>query len=341
MTWIVLTILLMIVGTVGFGLLVYARAMARAQAEALAAVPDQAREREARYRIGLEDRPVGAVRLVGWGLLGGSVFVWLLVTGFAMLHNVGQREVAIVYNFSGTISGKRDPGTVVIKPWEHIKKENVGIQHNEWAFGEGNSAVSADQQPVYARLAVNYNIDGANVVDLYKRVGAAWKTIIVDSRVPQVFKEVTSAMATPSITGQREKLRSNTREKLQAELAPYDIQVVDVFITNLGFSDSYTASIEAKQKQVQDALRAQAKVSEVEAQARQKVAAAKGDADANVARARGEATANRLRQRSLTPLLVQLQAIETLNPNVQTIVCPPNAVCIPNSPVVPNPGGAP
>jgi prohibitin 2 len=162
-------------------------------------------------------------------------------------------------------------------------------------------------------------------------VGQAWKSIIVDARVPQVFKEVTATYQTQEITAQREQLREKTRTRLALELAPYDIKVVDVFVTNLGFSQVYTDSIEAKQKQVQDAQRAQARVAQVEAEARQKVAAAEGEAKANVARARGESTANRLRQRSLTPLLIQQQAIEKLNPNVQVIICPPQTVCVPNS----------
>lgn len=263
--------------------------------------------------------------------------LYLGISGLLMLHTVGQRQVAIVYNFSGTIAGKKDPGVVTTWPWQHVKKENVGILHDEWVFGADNSAVSKDQQEIFALLSVNYQIDSENVVDLYERVGPAWKTIIIDSRVPQVFKEVTSTFPTPAITERREELRELTRKRLTDELALYDIKVVDVFIKNLGFSDLYSKSIEEKQKQVQDALRAEAKVKESQAIAKQKVAEAEGEAKANVARARGEATANRLRQRSLTPLLVQLEAINKLNPSVQTIICPPGTVCIPNTGAFPTP----
>ena len=112
-----------------------------------------------------------------------------------------------------------------------------------------------------------------------------------------------------------------------------------MFVTNLGFSQVYTDSIEAKQKQVQDAQRAQARVAQVEAEARQKVAEAEGEAKSNVARARGEAQANRLRRQSLTPALIQWEAIQKLNPNVAIIVCPPQTVCVPNSGIVPVQGG--
>lgn len=265
------------------------------------------------------------------------IALWVLMTGFFMVKTVGEREVGIVYNFTGTIAGKRDKGWVVISPWQHMEKENIAIQHEEFIFGKDNSAVSKDQQDIFAHLAVNYSIDSENVLDLYRRVGPSWKTTIIESRVPQVFKEVTSTFQTPDITERREDLRKQTRERLTAELKPYDIKVIDVFITNLGFSQQYSQAIEEKQQQVQDALRAEAKVKQIEAEAKQKIAQAEGEAQSNVARAAGDAKANRLRQRSLTPLLVQWEAIQKLNPNVEIIICPPRSVCIPNSTVVPEP----
>lgn len=321
MTWITLTVIFTLIFWTGVGLWMYGRKRTH-MAEAGDIAADDAMPPE----LGL------AVCVV-------AVALWLIISGFFMIHTVGQREVAIVYNFSGTIAGKKDPGIVTTWPFQHVRKENVGIQHTEFSFDQNNAAVSKDQQKIFARLAVNYQIDSQNVVDLYKRVGPSWKNIIIEARVPQVFKEVTSTYQTPQLTVSREQLRKQTRQKLTKELAPYDIDVVDVFITNLGFSEQYSQAIEEKQKQVQDAQRAQAKVAQVQAEAAQKIAQAKGEATANVERARGEATANRLRQRSLTPLLVKQQAIEKLNPNVQVIICPPQSVCIPNTGAFPVPGG--
>lgn len=315
MGWIILTVLLGIVFWVAFGSYFYAKTAERTN--------------ENNYKNYEGQKYFSAAAAVI------TAVIWVFATGFFMVHTIGERQVGIVYNFSGTIAGKKDKGIVTTMPWQHVKKENIGIQHDEWDFDKNNSAVSKDQQKIFALLSVNYQIDNENVVDLYRRVGQSWKTIIIDARVPQVFKEVTATYTTPSITENRERLRIDTKNRLAEELAPYDIKVVDVFVKNLGFSETYSNAIEEKQKQVQDAQRAEAKVKQVEAEARQKIALAEGDAKANIARARGEATANRLRQRSLTKLLIQQQAIEKLNPNVDVIVCPPGSVCIPNSGIVP------
>lgn len=276
-------------------------------------------------------------KMIGYGVAVGAAVIWFGISLALTFHTVGQREVAIVYNFSGTISGKKDAGVVNTFPWQHIKKENIGIQHEEFDLDQTNSAVSKDQQPIFARLFLNYQIEPAHVVDLYKTVGPGWKAILLDARVLQDFKEITATFTTPEITANREQLRIQTKKRLQEELDPYDIRVVDVFVKNIGFSQSYTDAIERKQKQVQDALTAQAKVQQVKAEADQVAAQAQGEARASIARARGEATANRLKSRSITTKIIQQNAIDKLNPNVQVIVCPPASVCIPNSGIVPQP----
>ena len=138
MTWIILTVLL---GLVFWGGIVWWVVTRPATTET-------------------EARPAGASsRLIPLAASGTAAFLWVALSAGMSLHTVGQRQVAIVYNFSGTIAGKRDPGVVTTAPWQHVKKENVGIQHDEWAFDSNNAAVSIDQQKITALLSVNYQID--------------------------------------------------------------------------------------------------------------------------------------------------------------------------------------
>ena len=119
---------------------------------------------------------------VGLPVLAGVV--WVVMSFFMSLHTVGQRQVGIVYSLSGTVQGKKDPGVVFTAPWQHIKKEHVGLQRIDFDFGPDNSAVSQDQQDIYAHLAVNLSVEPNDVLHLYKTVGSAWKKIVVEPRVP-------------------------------------------------------------------------------------------------------------------------------------------------------------
>jgi regulator of protease activity HflC (stomatin/prohibitin superfamily) len=256
--------------------------------------------------------PAGRSRTSGYAVAGGSVLVWLVLTFFLSIHTVGQREVGIVYNFSGTISGKKSPGVVMTAPWQHIKTEDVAIQKDVFSFEGSNSAVSKDQQPITATLVVNYQVEPENVINLYKRVGPQWKDVLLDGRVPQDFKETTAQFTSPQITLNRPALRKITLGRLRRELSAYDIRVVDVFVNNVGYSQAYTNAIEAKQVQVQAALQAQAKVAQAKAEAQQAIE-----------QARGEAQAIALRGRALrnNPEVLRLEAIDKLNPNAQVVIC--------------------
>lgn len=251
-------------------------------------------------------------RLSGLMLSGGAILAWAILSIFMSLHTVGQREVGIVYNFSGTISGKKSPGVVLTAPWQTIKKENVAIQKEVFEFVGNDAAVSRDQQPISATLVVNYQVEPAYVVDLYKRVGPTWRTVLLDGRVPQDFKETTAQFTSPQITLNRPALRKITLQRLRRELSQYDIRVVDVFVNNVGYSQAYTNAIEAKQVQVQAALQAQAKVAQAKAEAQQAIE-----------KARGEAKAISLRGKALrnNPEILRLEAIDKLNPNAQVVIC--------------------
>lgn len=238
--------------------------------------------------------------------------IWIVMSFFMSIHSVGQREVGIVYNFSGTISGKKDPGIVFTAPWQHIKTENVGIQKDVFVFDQSNSAVSKDQQPLTATLVVNYQVEPKDVVGLYKTVGPGWKTILLDGRVPQDFKETTAQFTSPQITLNRPALRTITLSRLRDELGKYDIHIVDVFVNNVGYSHAYLQAIEAKQIQVQAALQAQAKVAQATAEADQAIAKAKGEAEAIALK--GRALRN-------NPEILRLEAIDKLAPNAQVIYC--------------------
>ena len=140
-----------------------------------------------------------------WGLAltGGVGLVWIVVTGVFSIALIGQRQVGIVYNFSGTITGQKSSGTVVIAPWQHIQTENIGVQREDFVLDQSNAAVSSDQQAIYADLSLNYRVDPQHVLSLYKSVGPSWKAILLDSRVLQDFKEITSQFTAEQITTQR------------------------------------------------------------------------------------------------------------------------------------------
>jgi regulator of protease activity HflC (stomatin/prohibitin superfamily) len=242
-----------------------------------------------------------------------AVGAWVILTIALSLHTVAQREVGIVQSFSGTIgSSYKSSGVVMTAPWNHILKENIGLQKEVFDFSGTNSAVSKDQQPINATLVVNFQVEPKQVIQLYKTVGPSWKIVLLDGRIPQDFKETTAQFSSPDITLKRPALRKITLARLRHELARYDIKVVDVFVNNVSYSASYTAAIEQKLVQRQAAQQAEEKVAQATAEANQKIATA-----------RGEAKSIELEGRALhnNPEVLRLRAINALNPQAQVVFC--------------------
>lgn len=273
---------------------------------------------------------VAGNRVVAVGVPIGAFVLWIVVTVAFSVHSVGQTQVGIPYSISGTISGEpKPPGLVWIEPWKSLKRESVAVTKDTYQFIGDNKAVSKDQQPITATVVINYQVTPNDVIGLLKSVGPNWKTVLLDGRVPQDFKETTATFTSPQITQQRPRLRIDTLARLKTELCPdtpakpWCINVVDVFVSNVGYSDEYTNAIEAKQVQVQQSQRAKAKVAQARFEANQAVATAKGEARSTLVKAQAEARALALKGKAIQdhPGILSLEAIDKLNAHASVIFC--------------------
>lgn len=312
MGWIATTVVLAIL--VGI-LLAVARASAAAQrraAKALA-VPGQRRSPETVATL-------PAVRI--GARVGAAVFflLWLLVTANSSIHQVDAGHVGVVYQF-GAIIGQTDDGLVITPPWRNVKSANVQIQQHSFTDQE-LSSFSQETQNVYIRATLNYEVEPRDVQNLYRNIGPDYFERVIRPRVVQVFKDETVKYKAVDIAPNRERIRSSVRERLVLELQQYSIHVDDLLVDNIRFSEGFENAIEQKQIATQDALREQERVKQKEFEAQQVVATARGEADANVIRAQGQADANRLVRESLSPALIQFEAIQKLAPNIKIALIP-------------------
>jgi len=88
------------------------------------------------------------------------------------------------------------------------------------------------------------------------------------------------------------------------------------------FEKEFEDAILQKQKATQEALKQQELIKAKEAEAAQKIAEANGTAAKLRIEAAGQAEANRLLSESLTPELIQFQALQKLADNIQIALLP-------------------
>jgi len=247
-----------------------------------------------------------------------SIFLIAASTGTNSIQAIPSGEVGVVYRF-GEIVGQRGEGLNIIAPWENLAKANIRTQK---ATFDKVSAASAETQDVFLDISVNYSLSANAVQRLFREVGVNWFNVLVPPRVTNYAKAETAKYSTVDIIPNREAIRKAVTEKLAADLEPYSITVSDLLIENIDFQPAFKSAIEEKQVASENAKREKEKVAQELAKADQARARAKGEADAEILRAEGVAEANRLISQSLTPAVLQYQAIDRLADKIQIALIP-------------------
>jgi len=227
-------------------------------------------------------------------------------------------EVGVIYSF-GSIIGQVEEGFHLIAPWQFVTHTNIRVQR---AVLDRLQSFSQETQDVFVRASLNFQVSPKAVQNLFRTVGPDYYHVLIEPRVAQNFKDETVKYRSVDIAPNRENIRQAVRAKLEKELSPYSIHIVDLLLDNVDFSQEFKRSIENKQIATQKALEEEQLVAPERFKAQQRVEAEKGEGEAKLARAEKEALANQKLAASLTPLLVQQSMIDKLSAKIQLMVVP-------------------
>jgi regulator of protease activity HflC (stomatin/prohibitin superfamily) len=256
------------------------------------------------------------------------VALGLVLTIFAVTmscENIDSGNIGIKVNKFGTgrgVSGVTEcTGTVFYNPiTTTIYEFPINIRHKEY-IDEGSFVVnSKDGSEFHVSPIVNYRINPDKATQIFAKYRKDLDGIengFLKTAVTEAFRIVTNGYTADQLISSREAFDNKVKSVLRKQLEPEGF-VLDQFTTNLEYPTSFKNAINAKNNAVQKALMAENRVKQAEAEAKIKVATAEGDAQATLTRAKAEAEANSLKQRTLTPLLIQQQWIEKWRGNVPT-----------------------
>lgn len=259
--------------------------------------------------------------ILKWSSVAIAILFFAIFTVIKSFHSVSAGHVGVVYQF-GNITSQTGPGLVTTAPWQNLRAANVQIQKASFT---NLNAFSKETQDVFISATINYQVDPNDIQTLYRTVGSDYFDKLVPTRLNQFFKDETVKYTAVDIAPNRDQIRADVLLRLKTALSPYSIQVDDLLIDNISFSQAFTQSIEDKQIATQQAQAAQNRVKTAEYQAQQVAATAQGDANAVLIKAKAQSAANRLLNSSLTQQLIQYTAIKTLSPGVTTILLPSNS----------------
>lgn len=162
-----------------------------------------------------------------------------------------------------------------------------------------------DLQQLSASFAINFRLDPVQVVTIRREQGTLQNVVskVIAPQTQESFKIAAAKRTIEEAITQRELLKSDFDEALNARLDKYGIIVLDTSVVDLTFSPEFAKAVEEKQIAEQRSRRAVYIAKEAEQQAQ-----------ADINRAKGKAEAQRLLAETLKAqggdLVLQKEAIE-------------------------------
>ena len=169
------------------------------------------------------------------------------------------------------------------------------------------------------QLAYHINPDKAcDIFVKYRKPIEELENGYIRTCIYEAYRTCANSYTSDSLMGNRAKFEADVRSRLEKSLAAEGF-IVDEFTSAITPPKSLTEMIDAKNRAVQAALKAENEVKEAEANAKIAVAKAKGSADAMKIKADAEAYYNRTIAASLTTMVVMEDWIEKWDGSLPTV----------------------
>ena len=260
----------------------------------------------------------------------------LIMIGALMLMTNGCTKVppgyvGIKVNQYGTQRGVQDFPIQTGQVWYNPFTTNVYqfptfLQNVVWTRSRTEGSANDDSitfnsiegAVINADIALSYGFKGDKVPEIFVRFRQDANHITqvyMRSKVRDAFSRVASTYKVTDIFGaKKQEVLNKVKADLNAELGPEGFYFDMVsFIGALRVDPLVEQSINAVIQANQRAIEAQNKIVQSQAEAQQEIAKANGQAQSILIQARAQADANDIIAKSLTPEMVQWQAIKTWN----------------------------
>ena len=235
-------------------------------------------------------------KLLATGMIG-AVLLLVVVNAFGV---VGAGERGIIFS---QISGIKN---ITLGEGLHFKmpfiEELITMDTRVQKAQTEASAASKDLQNVSSVIAVNFHIDPGSAHKVYQEIGTGYKDRVIDPAVLESVKAVTAGFTAEELIARRKEVKELTQANLTERLVKFNILVDELSIVDFSFSAEFNRAIEAKQTAEQRALEAKRDLDRIRIEAEQRVT-----------QARAESEAQSLQKETITPILLQLRAIEKWN----------------------------
>src|ERR671917_710559 len=213
----------------------------------------------------------------------GIIIISIIAASSVRTVDAGHRGVLVQFGDVDT-SNSLDEGIHFVVPF---RDNVVQIEVRTQKIVESATSASKDLQDVSTQVALNYHVNPDQAQVLYQQLGPDYSNRVIIPAIQESVKQVTARFNAEELITNRETVKNQIEQQIQARLANYNIVLETLSITEFRFSTQFTKAIEAKVEAQQRALQAQNELRRIQIEANQTEAKAIGEQKANIARAEG------------------------------------------------------
>ena len=222
--------------------------------------------------------------------------VLIVLWAFSPFTLIGAGERGVVYyKLGGTLRIVPQGFHFVLPFFEQITKMDVRLRKSDTRA----TAASKDLQTVGTEIVLNYHLFPDKVDKIYQDIGLEYEKRIIDPAVQEIVKGVTARFTAEELITKRQMVKDEIKTALHQRLMASFISLDELNITDFQFSNVFKEAIESKQTAEQLALKAQRDLERIKIEGEQKVVTA-----------RAEAESQRIQKETISPIILQLRAIE-------------------------------
>jgi len=213
----------------------------------------------------------------------GFILLVVVLAASVKIVEAGHRGVLLSFGAVDT-SISLNEGIHFVVPF---RDNIIPIEVRTQRITENAASASNDLQDVSTQVALNYHVDPSTAQILYQQIGFDYASRVIAPAIQESVKQISARFNAENLITNRETVKSEIEANIKARLAPYNIVVEALSITEFQFTEQFRRAVEAKVEAEQRALQANNDLRRIEIEAQQAEARAIGEQQANIARAEG------------------------------------------------------
>jgi regulator of protease activity HflC (stomatin/prohibitin superfamily) len=240
------------------------------------------------------------------------------------LKTISPGYVGVVVDLLGDNKGveakELHVGMHWINPWKRIYQFPIFEQNDTWEDNEGFSFQTSEGMAVSGDVGITYHLRPDAIPAIFQRYRRGMDEItntFIRNYIRDAINKSASRTKIEDLYSGKTSFFEEVESHVREDLAPIGIELSRIYlIGRFHFPVNVITALNAKIEANQRAQQRENELREAEAEAKKQIAKAEGQARCVVLQAQSEAEANNLLSKSITPELIQWQAVQKWDGNL-------------------------